>query len=469
MNEENYIEKPVKKRMNMFTFSIIMLITFISVFVIIHLFLSDFFITNINNFPFGKEIISEAILAVLVFIVLLLWKNSYVFTQKSESLGKSLKYGKYYLICGGFFLIFMGIFSGGLSNWHGVVNLLLYCFLIGIYEEFLCRGWLLNEFLERYGNDTKGVWLSIIASGVIFGLLHTINIYTGGMSISGVITQVLGAAASGIVFGVIYYKSKNIWSVVLLHGFWDFSLMLSSNAPIESFTSSYTSSTIISFIFGILLAIVELTVIIPYLKINEEPKKRSMILWSIVPAILYIVVFFSYAFASIFTGSEYKEYGFNNIKINEYSISSNNFSKYNINYNNNGLNYKFTYYKKDNHLVLRNDTNNYYIDIKGYNIIDYSIIETNDNYIIAYLDFDKNYDLYLYYNIIDKMSISNNEIFMNNIKGNFSKYGIINGELGEINYLYDNDNDKDYLAVNVNNTYYLLKSKDEMGILNRDK
>ena len=44
-------------------------------------------------------------------------------------------------------LIFM---IPALNNVPGIINIGLLCFLIGIYEEFLLRGWLLNEFLERY-------------------------------------------------------------------------------------------------------------------------------------------------------------------------------------------------------------------------------------------------------------------------------------------------------------------------------
>ena len=468
MSEEDSIKK-TKKRMNMFVYSIIMLIVFLFVFLVIHLFIGRFLTHNIYNYPFGKDLISEAILAVLVFIVMLLWHNSYVFTAEHEGLGKSLKYGRYYFIVGTFFLLFTGLLSGGLANWHGVINLLLFCFLIGMYEEFLCRGWLLNEFLERYGDSAKGAWLSIIASGVIFGLLHTINIYTGGMSVSGAIVQVFSATASGIVFGVIYYKSKNIWSVVLLHGFWDFCLMVSGNAPVTSFTTSIDSSAIISFIFGLLLAIVELCVIVPYFKINEKPHKEKTLLWTILPSVLYVVVFFTYVGVIMVSGNTGKAYKFDNIRINEYSVSSNNFTNYKINYKSyDGNNYRYTYYKNNGNLIFKNEFTNYSISIDVENLIDYSIIETDDSYIIAYLDLDNHYDLYLYYNEVLKDSFSNDKSFIHDIKNDFHKYGIINGEIGKIDYLYDNDNDVDYLAVNINDTYYLLEDNNRMGILNRD-
>ncbi len=468
MNEE-LVKRLEKKRMNMFIYSVIMLVIFVAVFMGIHMYLGNFLEDNITNYPFGDELIGEAILAVLVFIVLLLWKNSYVFTEKHESIGKSLKYGRYYLFTGGFFLVVVGIFSGGLSNWHGLINLLLYCFLIGIYEEFLCRGWLLNEFLERYGDTKKGVWLSIVASGVIFGLLHTINIYTAGMDIPGVIVQVCGAAASGVLFGAIYYKTKNIWSVVLLHGFWDFSLLLASNTPAMSFSPTVQSNVFVNLIFGLLLAFIELLAVRPFIKIDEEPTKGSLIKWSIIPCILYLITFFTFAIVSTKTSDFSKEYKFDNININEYSVSSNNFSKYNINYKGFDNTYRFTLYNNNSKLELKNDTTNYSINFDTTALIDYSIIETDDSYIIGFLDLDKNYDLFLYYNIIDKDNLTNTDMFLNSIRDGFNRYGIINGEVGTIDYLYDNDNDRDYLAVNINNTYYLLKDNNKMSILNRDK
>ena len=193
-----------KKRVNIYVYSILMFVLFVFTFFVIHVYLSPLLYVNISENVFSMDIIFEAILAVLAFIVMLFWKNSYVFTQENEKFISSLKYGWFYLIIGGFFgLIFM---LPALNNVPGIINIGLLCFLIGIYEEFLLRGWLLNEFLERYGNTKKGVWISIITSGIIFGLVHFINIASNGLATT--FTQVLSASASGIVFGFIYYKTR---------------------------------------------------------------------------------------------------------------------------------------------------------------------------------------------------------------------------------------------------------------------
>ena len=109
--------KSVKKeKMNIIVFSCLMLVIFVITFYGIHIFLSDFFYNNVSNNIYFKDIIFESILAILSFLVLLFWKNSYVFQQKCEKFIPSLRYGCFYL-------------------------------LFGLYEEFLCRGWILNEFL----------------------------------------------------------------------------------------------------------------------------------------------------------------------------------------------------------------------------------------------------------------------------------------------------------------------------------
>ena len=198
-----------------------MLVIFVITFYGIHIFLSDFFYNNVSNNIYFKDIIFESILAILSFLVLLFWKNSYVFQQKCEKFIPSLRYGWFYLLFGGFFFL-ISIKESFVTNTPGVINLAIFCLLIGLYEEFLCRGWLLNEFLERYGESKKGIWTSIIVSGVIFGLIHFINL--SSQDLASTITQVFSASATGVVFGVIYYRTKNIWTVVFLHAFWDFAL-----------------------------------------------------------------------------------------------------------------------------------------------------------------------------------------------------------------------------------------------------
>ena len=260
-NNEVVTNKPVKKeRMNVYVFSILMFIIFVATFYVVHIYLRSFLFSNVFSNMHTYDIIGEAILAILAFVVLLFWKNSYVFTQKQEKFIPSLRYGWFYLIMG---VVFFGLYgSASMNNVPGVINTAIFALLVGIYEEFLCRGWLLNEFLERYGETKKGVWISIIASGVIFGLIHFINVSSNGFA--GTVTQVLSASASGILFGFIYYRTKNIWSVVFLHAYWDFMLFLAQLSPVTSVSANISGTTVLAIIGSILLVLSELIILLPF-------------------------------------------------------------------------------------------------------------------------------------------------------------------------------------------------------------
>ena len=139
-----------KKKPNIVLYTLFMIVVFVC---ITELFIwgkgSDIILNAINNYPQGSFVVSEAVLASLVLIVMLLFKNSYVFTQKREKITKGLFYGLFFIIGSVLFILIFGLIEKGLFAGLSVLNLLIGCFFVGVAEEFLCRGWLLNEFLER--------------------------------------------------------------------------------------------------------------------------------------------------------------------------------------------------------------------------------------------------------------------------------------------------------------------------------
>ena len=248
-----------KKKPNVILYTIFMIIIFWGITNLgIWGYGSNTLIDAITEYPKGSLVLNEAVLASLVLILMLLFKNSYVFTQPHEKFSKGLFYGLFYIIGSIIFVLMFGVMASFKFNPFVILNLTVGCFLIGVAEEFLCRGWLLNEFLERYGDSKKGVWFSIIISGIIFGLMHLGNIYTAGQDIPSTISQALSAAGTGIFLGLIYYKTKNIWSVIFLHGFWDFSLLLSDISPVQSTTEIFTTLSVVSLVFTILSFFAEL-------------------------------------------------------------------------------------------------------------------------------------------------------------------------------------------------------------------
>lgn len=100
--------------------------------------------------------------------------------------------------------------------WHLIVSGLFTVLGIGIREECIYRGVIQNIVAKKYANSVKGIWLTAIVAAVIFGLSHIGNLFVG-VNPSAVFDQVCNAMFSGLIFGAIYLRSGNIWSLILLH------------------------------------------------------------------------------------------------------------------------------------------------------------------------------------------------------------------------------------------------------------
>ena len=105
-----------------------------------------------------------------------------------------------------------------------------YMFAVGLAEELMFRGVIQNLLAEAFGRHTRrGVWMTVICSGVIFGLVHLTNVFAG-VAVTGALVQAVVAAAVGMYFGAIYARCGNIWFMVLLHGFNDLVMLMASDS-----------------------------------------------------------------------------------------------------------------------------------------------------------------------------------------------------------------------------------------------
>jgi len=91
-------------------------------------------------------------------------------------------------------------------------------FTSSFLEEFVFRGFILGIFVLNLSKNKKGILKSVIFSGLIFGLMHIINIWTiEGRTINGVLNQVYAASCLGIMYGATYLKTRSILTLGLLH------------------------------------------------------------------------------------------------------------------------------------------------------------------------------------------------------------------------------------------------------------
>jgi len=99
------------------------------------------------------------------------------------------------------------------KTWAVLLPFTVTTILIGISEEFLCRGVLVNLFLKKWNRPKTAV----LVSSTIFGAAHiTQFISAPGRPFGTAVSIVLGFAA-GVLFAAVYIRSKNIWAVVFLH------------------------------------------------------------------------------------------------------------------------------------------------------------------------------------------------------------------------------------------------------------
>lgn len=78
-----------------------------------------------------------------------------------------------------------------------------------IAEEMVYRGYLFNRLADLFGRHKPGWMLSIVISGLMFGLVH------GSMGITGILNTFL----SGIMYAAAYLVfGRNLWIPVVIHG-----------------------------------------------------------------------------------------------------------------------------------------------------------------------------------------------------------------------------------------------------------
>lgn len=87
-------------------------------------------------------------------------------------------------------------------------------FMIGFGEEFVYRGCLQRASYSVFNRMNigrlrmSGAWLGILFTSLLFGLMHLI----WGSGLEFVFT-----CFAGLVFGILYYKSENLWVPITAH------------------------------------------------------------------------------------------------------------------------------------------------------------------------------------------------------------------------------------------------------------
>lgn len=81
---------------------------------------------------------------------------------------------------------------------------------VAIAEELFLRGYILSNFMSSFNKYT-----ALVISSLIFSLMHTLN---PGFSL----LSMIGLFMAGLLFGLSYIYTKNLWFPIALHFSWNF-------------------------------------------------------------------------------------------------------------------------------------------------------------------------------------------------------------------------------------------------------
>lgn len=175
---------------------------------------------------YNTMFISEIVLLIFALVMLAVRKRLNILKPQGKSIVYGIKRGIPIFVVS--LISLMSSLTGIMGeelNVPNLISLIILAVTIGMAEEFFFRGFIQGEIVDAYGKSRKQVIISVVVSGVIFGLVHLTNALSG-QDIITTLMQVIQASSLGILLGSIYFITKNIWSVVFLHAFYDFAIML---------------------------------------------------------------------------------------------------------------------------------------------------------------------------------------------------------------------------------------------------
>jgi membrane protease YdiL (CAAX protease family) len=94
-------------------------------------------------------------------------------------------------------------------------------FFVGLYEEVMFRGYVLQRLAERAGRP-----LAVLIASVIFALLHVFN---PGSDPFGIVNTII----IGVLLSVLYFRTRSLWMPVGFHFAWNFFLGYVYSMPVS--------------------------------------------------------------------------------------------------------------------------------------------------------------------------------------------------------------------------------------------
>jgi membrane protease YdiL (CAAX protease family) len=186
--------------------------------------------------PTNNELLyitSQLISIVFVFAVAIATTNIRETGFRKKNFGKGLLLGWPFILAAllAFSSTFFASFSASgksmvIPSPMRIIFFAIVIFLVGLQEETLFRGVILNIMLAKWKDAPKGIMLAVVLSSAVFGLSHLITLVMEPEMVVSTIAQVIASSMAGFLFCCVYLRTGNIWSNVFLHMLVDFSAMI---------------------------------------------------------------------------------------------------------------------------------------------------------------------------------------------------------------------------------------------------
>ncbi|HEV2656910.1 MAG TPA: CPBP family intramembrane glutamic endopeptidase, partial [Ktedonobacteraceae bacterium] len=132
---------------------------------------------------------------------------------------KALFLGLFFLL--GLFPVLLLVFSREIHQTPLLTIALtaVFCLFVGIAEEGLFRGIILNMLLP------KGIWKAVLLSSLLFGCVHILNVFVG-FPLNGALAEMLSALGFGMFLAAVRLRTNSLRPGIIAHALWDFPLII---------------------------------------------------------------------------------------------------------------------------------------------------------------------------------------------------------------------------------------------------
>jgi len=206
-----------------------------------------------------NRILAYLVPVIFVFVVCLFSGNINKIEFRKEGIGTGILLGWPFITVGVIELVSLYLSfdksSVSLPSIEKIMFFTLVMVLIGIFEEVLCRGVILNNMINKWGYTKTGIIKAVILSSLIFGVGHLVNLFIYPTLIIRTLVQVMRASLHGFLFASIYLRCKNIWSLVILHGLYDWLVMASGIYHPVAVTAAPVDISVVSGLINIMYSI----------------------------------------------------------------------------------------------------------------------------------------------------------------------------------------------------------------------